>query len=350
MVRALALSGGGSKGAFTAGVVRHLLLDAGLSFELATGTSTGSLVGGPALLGEADYLVSMYTRVADEQIFNNSVVGHILTQTGALAGPLAARLTPLHKLLKDYYLDQGKLAALTATGKILEVASVNVRTNAVHYVSSKEVADGTLRPETFVRAILASCSEPVFTQPVQVYKDEAGSPFRDDLFFDGGLKEFLPVERAVARGGTDVWAVATSPIPLPSTPWGGSGNAGTSTLDALVWTIETFWAEVYRNNRHRADLCMRWQRARRTFKERLLAKGMSATEADVVLDLPAGEAPAASTLEALHVLTPRSPLPTSLQFSPAIMQGYVAEGDIVAQRHMDAGAPPYVHDPSVDPW
>ena len=53
-MKALVLSGGASKGAFTAGVVRYLLWKKEMDFDLAVGTSTGSLVAGPALLNDYD--------------------------------------------------------------------------------------------------------------------------------------------------------------------------------------------------------------------------------------------------------------------------------------------------------
>jgi predicted acylesterase/phospholipase RssA len=350
-MKALALSGGGSKGAFTAGAVKYLLTEEKMSFDLAVGTSTGSLVGGPALLGDGDYLRDVYTSVADPQIFNNSFAGAVLGRANLLDGPLDARLTPLHKLLKEYYLEGGKLRAILDSGKTLVVACVNVRTGGVHFVSSRDVAAERIQPITFVRAIVASCSEPVFTRPIQVYESEETSPYRKDLFYDGGVKEFAPIEHAVKLGADDVWAVATSPIRIEETPWGGKTDPGdVSLVDALAWTVDAFWAEVYRTNRFRAHVYVRWERARRELMARLRAEGLSEDRARQVLDLPPECRPADLALPSLRLLTPRTMLPTALEFDPAIMLKYLAEGEIVAEKFIADGAPLYTHDPSLDPW
>lgn len=43
-MRALVISGGGSKGAFAGGVAHHLIEEAGRKYDLFLGTSTGSLL------------------------------------------------------------------------------------------------------------------------------------------------------------------------------------------------------------------------------------------------------------------------------------------------------------------
>ncbi len=146
-MKALVLSGGASKGAFTAGVVEYLLRKEKMDFQLAVGTSTGSLVGGPALLGDYNYLANIYTTVANDDILDNSFVGKIL------GSPIDASMEPLHKLLKKYYLNQSHLEELIHTGsKTLVVSMVNARTGKVHLVSSDTVGvgPGKIKHETFV--------------------------------------------------------------------------------------------------------------------------------------------------------------------------------------------------------
>lgn len=121
-MRALVLSGGGSKGAFTAGVTKYLLRDQGMEFDIAVGNSTRSLVGGPALLeGEHDYLSNIYVSVSDSDIFKNSFFGS-LNFLGIQDGPIGASMDPLHDLLKDYYLTDGKLQELIDNDKLFSVA------------------------------------------------------------------------------------------------------------------------------------------------------------------------------------------------------------------------------------
>ena len=92
--------------------------------------------------------------------------------------------------------EEEKLEQLLDTGKYFAVATVDVHTGKVHFVSTKHVAEKKIKGSTFVKAILASCCEPVFTQPVQMFAEE-DSGFKNDLFYDGGVKEFIPLEHTV---------------------------------------------------------------------------------------------------------------------------------------------------------
>ena len=166
-MRALVLSGGASKGAFTAGVVRYLLRE--MQFDLAVGTSTGALVAGPALLNDGDYCANMYSSMQDEDIFQNSLIGRIAGVVDEfvdfVSGPISANLDPLRRLLEDYYLRDGKLDKLLDSGKEMIVSAVNVRTGRVQFISSRQIenddfSDRKISRETFINAIMASCSEP----------------------------------------------------------------------------------------------------------------------------------------------------------------------------------------------
>ena len=148
-MKSLVLSGGASKGAFTAGVVKYLLRERGMEFDMAVGNSTGSLVGGPALLGDYNYLSNIYTSVSNSDIFRNSLIGNISNFLGIQDGPIDASMEPLHDLLKEYYLQNGKLEELLNSGKLFAVAAVNVHTGNVHFLSTKHVSNNEIKPETF---------------------------------------------------------------------------------------------------------------------------------------------------------------------------------------------------------
>jgi len=55
-MRALVISGGGSKGAFAGGVAQYLLQNKGHHYDLFVGTSTGSLLITNLALGKIDKL------------------------------------------------------------------------------------------------------------------------------------------------------------------------------------------------------------------------------------------------------------------------------------------------------
>lgn len=69
-MRALVISGGGSKGAFAGGVAQYLLQNKGYKYDLFIGTSTGSLLIPHLALGNLDKLQSIYTNVNMNKIFD----------------------------------------------------------------------------------------------------------------------------------------------------------------------------------------------------------------------------------------------------------------------------------------
>ncbi|MGH8015419.1 MAG: patatin-like phospholipase family protein, partial [Candidatus Zixiibacteriota bacterium] len=148
-MQALILSGGGAKGAFAAGVVTHMIREENMTFDLAIGTSTGALVGGPALLGDWTYLRDVYIGVNDPDILKNTLLGKIFSLFVSGSVPIQANLDPLRKLLHDYYIKKKNLEKLNNQGKNLIVATVSVKTGIINYVSSTQVP-GAISADTFL--------------------------------------------------------------------------------------------------------------------------------------------------------------------------------------------------------
>ncbi len=69
-MKALVISGGGSKGAYAGGVAHHLIVEQAKEYKLFIGTSTGSLLLPHLALGKAEKLKSIYTNVTPKDIFN----------------------------------------------------------------------------------------------------------------------------------------------------------------------------------------------------------------------------------------------------------------------------------------
>lgn len=70
-MRALVISGGGSKGAFAGGVAQFLIQESGNKYDLFVGTSTGSLLICHLALGKLDKIKEIYSNVDQNTIFNN---------------------------------------------------------------------------------------------------------------------------------------------------------------------------------------------------------------------------------------------------------------------------------------
>ena len=70
-MRALVISGGGSKGAFAGGVAQFLIQESGKTYDLFVGTSTGSLLISHLALGKVDKIKEIYSNVNQKSIFSN---------------------------------------------------------------------------------------------------------------------------------------------------------------------------------------------------------------------------------------------------------------------------------------
>lgn len=71
-MKALVISGGGSKGAFAGGVAEYLINDLGKSYDLFAGCSAGSLLLPHIALGNIETIKKIYTTVTQEDVFNVS--------------------------------------------------------------------------------------------------------------------------------------------------------------------------------------------------------------------------------------------------------------------------------------
>lgn len=76
-MRALVISGGGSKGAFAGGVAEHLIRVQKKKYDLFLGCSTGSLLVSHLALNKIEKIKKEFTEVTQEKIFDNSLLQSI---------------------------------------------------------------------------------------------------------------------------------------------------------------------------------------------------------------------------------------------------------------------------------
>ena len=69
-MKALVISGGGSKGAFAGGVAQYLLQNKKYKYDLFLGTSTGSLLIPHLALGKIHKIYTVFTEVNMNRIFD----------------------------------------------------------------------------------------------------------------------------------------------------------------------------------------------------------------------------------------------------------------------------------------
>ena len=69
-MKALVISGGGSKGAFAGGVAEYLINEQKQEYDMFVGSSTGSLLIPHLSIGKIDKVKEAYTSVVQNDVFN----------------------------------------------------------------------------------------------------------------------------------------------------------------------------------------------------------------------------------------------------------------------------------------
>jgi predicted patatin/cPLA2 family phospholipase len=206
-LRALALSGGGSHGAYGAGVLIGWT-DAGTrpEFDVVTGISTGALMATAAFLGpEQDETLRMYTRITNKDIYKSRGILAVLT------GDSMYDAAPLRELIAKQ-IDDRVLQAVArehARGRRLFVGTFNLDAQAftiwdMGFIASSDRPD---KLERYRDVILASASVPVLFPPVYIPVELNGESYRQ-MHVDGGAREmvFFPeliddLDKAIAKFG-----------------------------------------------------------------------------------------------------------------------------------------------------
>jgi len=211
MTRALAVSGGGSKGAFAVGVLQRLReRDPLLTFDIVSGTSTGALLAPFALTDRLDRAAELYTSFSTDDCFvrQDAVTAF---QRGFLMDT-----APLRELLEQFVDDELFDAVRHAVdgGKRMYVTAIHLETGALTYFHvgppprvPAEAGRATREVRTraaLVDAVLASASQPVIMPLVAIDGQH---------YCDGGVRETAPIRVVLDSGATDVLAVVLSPEP-----------------------------------------------------------------------------------------------------------------------------------------
>jgi predicted acylesterase/phospholipase RssA len=183
----LAISGGGAKGAFTAGLLNGWT-EAGdrPEFQVVTGISTGALIAPFAFLGPEydDVVKEVYTTTTTEEILDKrNVINTVRSDAGASTEPLQALL--------EKYFDESVMEAIAAEhreGRSLFIGTTNLDALRPVIWRIGPIADSG-HPDALklIRQILlASAALPLAMPPVLI-EVEAGGERYDELHVDGGV-------------------------------------------------------------------------------------------------------------------------------------------------------------------
>ena len=182
----LAISGGGSDGAFGAGVLRGWT-ESGKrpEFNIVTGVSTGALIATFAFLGPEwdDEVERFYTKVTSEQIYAENGLLGVLQDSLYDTGPFRAMV---EKVVTSRLLDA--VAKEHEKGRRLYVATTDLDSGVVVVWDMGGIAlsGGASRVDTYRDVLVASAAFPGFFKPVYVRHSAEKGGAR--MHVDGGVK------------------------------------------------------------------------------------------------------------------------------------------------------------------
>jgi predicted acylesterase/phospholipase RssA len=194
----LALSGGGSDGAFGAGLlVGWSKSGARPEFEIVTGISTGALIAPFAFLGSDydDRLSTLYTSYGTSQLLTPQVV------TGLLGGIAITNTSKLEELIASY-VDEAMVQAIAREhrkGRRLLVGTTNLDAQRpVIWDLGAIAASGRFDAPGLIRnVLLASAAIPGVFPPVFINVETGDGAGHEEMHVDGGTTAevfFLPAQ------------------------------------------------------------------------------------------------------------------------------------------------------------
>lgn len=202
-MRALVISGGGSKGAFAGGVAQYLMEIRKHEYDLLLGTSTGSLLIPHLALGNIQKIYDIYTNVNMDKIFsiNPFVVKHkedvdivTINHFSVINQFLRGKRTfGESQNLRRYIRESFSLAEfnqLKASKCNIVVTVTNLTKNEAEYKCIRD-----FDYEAFCDWIWISCNYIPFMSLVKVDGNEYG---------DGGFSSLVPIREAIDRGATEI--------------------------------------------------------------------------------------------------------------------------------------------------
>lgn len=210
-MRALVISGGGSKGAFAVGALKYLMNERGLDWEVLAGTSTGALIVPMIAAGGKGALATLekeYTTVTTGDILDGTPALRVLAGKPSLYGS-----EPLRKRI-EAHVTKELFDALHSSPKQMAVTSVDLHDGKLVYyqtgqkpIPTEEIVVQATSREQLVNAIHSSASIPMAMPPVVNSRPGAA----DDGYVDGGVREYVPIEIAIDAGADEICCIVLAP-------------------------------------------------------------------------------------------------------------------------------------------
>lgn len=210
MKKGLVLSGGGARGLYATQILKRMR-DDGFDFrdiKFISGVSVGSIIGAMMAQGELDTIIDVFPNLKNSDVYK----GKFSIFTGLLnrikKRNYVLDIEPLHELLSKYIsLDKAKMS-----GIIFYIGFVDMNTGK--YVTVSQFDFGT--NEDYIRAIMASCSQPVIWKPQSFH---TYNEYYENCS-DGGIINVSPIKAVLQHRPDAVIIINSSPV--KPTPVSGS--------------------------------------------------------------------------------------------------------------------------------
>ena len=205
-MRALVISGGGSKGAFAGGVAQYLMEHENRKYDMFLGTSTGSLLVPHLAVNDISKLYDIFTNVQQQDIFSVSPfvqrkkgdreyvsidfvnsMWQFIKRKRTFGESKALK----RKIRKDFTVEEYQKIKREKHDVVVTVSNLSM--NRVEYKSIKDCSY-----EEFCNWIWISCNYIPFMSLAKVDGYE---------YADGGLGSVVPIREAILRGATEVDAI-----------------------------------------------------------------------------------------------------------------------------------------------
>ena len=187
--RILALSGGGSRGAYGAGVLSGWSETGDRpEFDVVTGISTGALMATAAYLGsEYDGLLKAFTEVSNDEIYTSNGL------TAWVSKESLYDTTPLRNMLARL-IDEKVLKAVSDEyhkGRNLFIGTTNLDANMFTIWDMGKIAssDNPEKLRLYRDVIMASAAFPVAFPPVYIDVETSDGEHYQQMHIDGGARE-----------------------------------------------------------------------------------------------------------------------------------------------------------------
>ncbi len=193
-MKALVLSGGGAKGAFSVGCLQHLMGELQTNYDILCGVSVGAINVSFLSQFTAGQEIEASEQMKDWWLkLDNNKIYQRWKPFGRLHSIWRSSVydsAPLQELIrKNVSLDK-----IRASGKKVSVGTVSISSGKYECFDQDD--------EDFISAVLASSAFPGLLSPIQM---------KNQLFMDGGCKELSPIRMAIDLHADEIDVITSSP-------------------------------------------------------------------------------------------------------------------------------------------